>query len=117
VLKVILAVLYGLCIVPAHVVGRLRKRDSLMLRKPSRESYWLAKAETGDVQSYFAPGSARYGNGVTPDTPRPMVAWVAPLYVSLGRWFAPRRGRAADSASASPGTREQGIPDEIYTLW
>ncbi len=117
-LKALLAVLYGLCILPAHAFGRLRGRDSLMLRRPNRDSYWLAKAPAGDIQSYFSPGSARRGNGTTEDTPASMAGWVAPLFLWLSRLFAPRQRELADTATApSAASREQGIPDEIYTLW
>jgi hypothetical protein len=120
VLKALLAVLYGILVLPAHLLGRLRGRDSLLLRKPGRDSYWLAKAPADGVQSYFSPGSARHGNGTTAETPASMAGWIAPLYVWLSRPFAPRRRRLADtatSAAPSAASREQGIPDEIYTLW
>lgn len=119
-LKVLLAVLYAACVLPAHVMGRLLGRDSLLLRRPSRDSYWLSKAPTGDVQSYFSPGSARSGNGTTADTPVSVAGWIAPLFLWLSRPFAPRRRRLADTATStapSAASREQGIPDEIYTLW
>ena len=119
-LKALLAALYAACVLPAHVIGRLLGRDSLLLRRPNRYSYWLAKAPTGDLQSYFSPGSARSGNGTTADTPAPMAGWIAPLFLWLSQPFAPRRRRLADtatSAAPSAASREQGIPDEIYTLW
>ncbi len=119
-LKGLLAVLYAGCVLPAHFVGRLRGRDSLLLRRPDRDSYWLAKAPNGGVQSYFSQGSARVGNGTTEDTPAPMAGWIAPLFLWLSRGFAPRRKATIDTAtSAAPSAamRDQGIPDEIYTLW
>lgn len=119
-LKLVLALLYALCILPAHLVGRLLGRDSLLLRRPRRDSYWLAKAPVADLQSYFSPGSARDGNGATADTPAPMAGWVAPLFVRLSRLFQPRSRRSADAtgpAVSSAASREAGIPDEIYTLW
>ncbi len=116
-LKIMLTVLYGVLVFPAHVVGRWRGRDSLLLRKPARDSYWLSRAPVTDVQSYFSPGSARVGNGVTAETPAATATWLAPLYVLVARWFAPRRGVAAETPTASAAARDQGIPDEIYTLW
>lgn len=119
-LKVLLAVLYGACVLPAHVMGRLLGRDSLMLRRPSHDSYWLAKAPIDGTESYFSPGSARRGNGTTADTPAPMAGWVAPLLLWLSKAFAPRRRQLADtatSAAPSAASRDKGIPDEIYTLW
>jgi hypothetical protein len=120
VLKILLAALYAVCILPAHFIGWMLGRDSLLLRRPKRDSYWLAKAPTADVQSYFSPGSARYGNGTTRDTPVPMAGWVALLFLWLSKPFAPRRQQpagTATSATRSAASRERGIPDEIYTLW
>ncbi len=119
-LKVILTVLYGAVLIPASVTGRLLGRDSLLLRRPRRDSYWLAKAPVSDVQSYFSPGSARDGNGTSQETPVAMAGWLTPVYVALSKALAPRRrpsGETATSAVPSAATREQGIPDEIYTLW
>jgi hypothetical protein len=120
VLEVLLSVLYAASVLPAKVIGRLLGRDSLLLRRPRRDSYWLAKASPGDVQSYFSPGSAWSGNGTTADTPAPMARWIAPMYLWLSRAFAPRRARVVDTASSrvpSAASRDQAIPDEIYTLW
>ncbi len=120
VLEVLLSVLYAICILPAKVVGRLLGRDSLLLRRPRRDSYWLARAPPADVQSYFSPGSARSGNGTTADTPAPMAGWIAPMFLWLSRAFAPRRRRMTDTASStvpSAASRDEAIPDEIYTLW
>ncbi len=119
-LEVLLSVLYAACVLPAKIVGRLLGRDSLLLRRPRRDSYWLAKAPMRDVQSYFSPGSVRSGNGTTADTPAPMAGWIAPLFLWLSRAFAPRRRPTADTATStvpSAASRDQAIPDEIYTLW
>jgi hypothetical protein len=105
---------------PAHCIARLLGRDSLQLRRPKRDSYWLSKALTSNVQTYFSPGSIREGNGVTAETPALMGGWVAILFMWLAGVFAPRKSDAAAAAAApvrSAGAREQGIPDEIYTLW
>src|SRR4051812_15593600 len=115
-LKLFLAAFYAVCIVPAHLIGRVLGRDSLLLRRPDRDSYWLAKASTQDVQGYFSPGSVQFGNGTTPDTPVPMSSWIAQLLVWLSRLFAPRRRESPGptSVALSAASREQGIPDEIY---
>ena len=114
-MKMLLAVLYGLCILPAHALGRLLGRDNLLLRRPRRDSYWIAKAPPGSVEAYFSQGSPRHGNGTTSDTPAPMAGWVVPLFVRVSRAFA--RPRRATETATSAASREHGIPDEIYTLW
>lgn len=104
----LLVLLYGLCILPSRLLGLLRGRDTLLLR-PMRQkgSYWLAKPQVTDVQSYFSQSS--------PDTSRVNARYAISIFRGLSALYAPRRQVETDRASSSK--RQQDIPDEIYTLW
>ena len=112
-LTVAAAGLYHLCILPAKAAGRLLGRDPLRLRKPADAStYWQPKATSGGLECYFSPGSGRT-DGARPASPRYL-----PLFYALARLAAPRHDPAgATETATSFAAREQGIPDEIYTLW
>lgn len=119
-MRPLLIVLYVALIIPSKLVGRILGRDSLMLRRRGRQSYWLTKSRVVGVQSYFSPGSVRGGDDLGGEAPPPMSSWVAPVFMSLSRRFAPHRAEVTETPTTDPGfgtTREQGIPDEIYTLW
>lgn len=119
-LKTFLVLVYVCWVVPVGVLGRLLGRDSLLLRRSRRDSYWLAKAPVGNVQSYFSTGSTVDGNGTTADTPPSVAGPLASFLLAISRLYAPRRQESSVSATSavpSAATREQGIPDEIYTLW
>jgi hypothetical protein len=101
--------LYGLAILPARAVGLVLGRDALRLRRPrGAASYWVEKAPAGGLESYFSQGPG--------PSPRGTTRLVLPLFHALARLAAPKRTGPAETAT-SAAQREQGIPDEIYTLW
>lgn len=103
--------LYGIGLAPARAVRFLTRRDPLRLRKPAGvESYWLAKAQPDGRESYFSPGGPRAGR------PAGASRAVLPLSYAVARLAAPKRRDVAETRT-SAAAREEGIPDEIYTLW
>ena len=112
-LTAVLAVLYPLAILPAGLLAGLLKRDALLLRRPNTTSYWIQKASLTDVQSYF---SQEHSRRIRSAAPSGTSRWMLPIYLGLARLFAPRRRSTVETAT-SAARREQGIPDEIYTLW
>ncbi|MGE0606606.1 MAG: SxtJ family membrane protein [Pirellulales bacterium] len=50
---VLLLVLFFGLFTPVALLFRLLGRDSLMLRRQARESYWLAKSSPSDLRRYF----------------------------------------------------------------
>ena len=111
-LNAVVAVLYGLCILPGKAAAVVFGRDSLRLRRPAgATSYWLPKAPAGGLESYFSTGHGRPERGAASAT------WfVLPAFYGVARLVAPRRRDLIESRT-SAAEREQGIPDEIYTLW
>lgn len=109
-LKLILA-----CVYPAVIAGRLLNaltgRDPLRLREPAGGSYWIARAAPPPASQYFSESSAAEGRrhggwgGAAIAMLRRIARTTAPAPLQPGE----RYSAAAD--------REQGIPDEVYTLW
>jgi hypothetical protein len=96
---------------PARAVRSITRRDPLRLRKPARcESYWLPKAQSDGRESYFSPG------GPSGERPRGASRITLPLFYGLARLASPKRRDVAETRT-SAAAREEGIPDEIYTLW
>lgn len=109
-MKLFLLLLYPLLLL-GRVLNALFGRDPLRLREPLNQSFWISRAGDPDRASYFseasvAEGRSHGGFGALAQQP---LKWMAGLN-------APRR--AAPGAKFSAGAdREQGIPDEVYTLW
>lgn len=102
--------LYGLVMLPARAAGKVVGRDPLRLRKPTGvDSYWTPKAPAGGRESYFSPGSPG-------DRPGGVSRLLLPLFRATARVAAPKR-RDVTETRTSAAQREEGIPDEIYTLW
>jgi hypothetical protein len=108
--KCLLVLLYPL-LVGAWLVNRLRGRDRLRLREPARgESCWIERRGRPDIASYFSESSRAEG-GDAPSAARPLTR----LLCRAARLYTPRRQSAGAYKAAAE--REQGIPDEVYTLW
>jgi hypothetical protein len=82
----------------------------MRLREPSG-SCWITRASQPNATSYFSEASSAEGRG------QRGFGWLVrgPLKL-LARLHAPPRPAPSESYSAA-ADREQGIPDEIYTLW
>ncbi|HEY6167023.1 MAG TPA: hypothetical protein VI454_03210 [Verrucomicrobiae bacterium] len=108
--KIILVLVYPLLLL-ARLLNALLGRDPLRLREPRGDSLWIARDVESDSASYFSEASAAEGRG------HGGVGGLAraPLKI-LARLYAPPRSAPTGQYSAG-ADREQGIPDEVYTLW
>ena len=107
---VLLAITYPL-LLAARVINGLTGRDPLRRTRPTAGSYWVERDNP--------PGDAGYFLEDSPSEKRnhASAGWLAEaVLVSLSRWFAPPRATPNEKFSAA-ADREQGIPDEMYTLW
>jgi hypothetical protein len=108
--KVLLVLVFPLLLL-GRLLNALFGRDPLRLREPRGESFWIARAVEPDRASYFSEASVAEGreHGGLGALARIPLKWIA-------RLAAPRRSRPGEKFSAG-ADREQGIPDEVYTLW
>jgi len=117
--KIFLALIYVL-IVPLRWWHILRGYDRMRLtRFKQTSSYWIPREQVPDLQSYFLESSPVEGHCPSANESvrihRGGAKWIAPLLRLLSKACAPARG--IPSGRFSTADREQGIPDEIYTLW
>src|SRR6266581_814253 len=110
--KTLLVVMYPLLLL-AYLVNRLLGRDSLRLDDvPSRASCWIERRRTQPtIQSYFSEESCTEGGG-EPGAPRLLARFLR----AIARLYRPPR-RGDEPIYKASAEREQGIPDEVYTLW
>ena len=109
--KILLICIYPLLLL-AWLVNRVRRRDRLHLRYlSSEESYWIERCAQPTTQSYFSEESLAEGGGET-SAARPLTRFLH----GIARLYAPGRQPGGVTYKAS-AEREQGIPDEVYTLW
>jgi hypothetical protein len=107
-LLVIIHPLLLLCWLVNLVLGRDRLR---LYDFASAESYWIERRDQPNITSYFSEESCSEG-GVEPSAARLLTR----LLRGIARLYRPRREVATGIYKAS-AEREQGIPDEVYTLW
>jgi hypothetical protein len=119
--KALLVLLY-VVMLPASLVRRILGRDTLQLRAPpAGASCWLLRGAPPTTESYFSEKSevegrpARSENGQLATDPG-IARVFAPLFVAAASLHAPPRAVPGEKFSAA-ADREQGIPDEVYTLW
>ncbi len=106
----LLALLYPLLLI-ARLFNALRGRDPLRRARPGPGSLWVERNATPSDASYFSQVSPSENRG------RASARWLPEsILVALSRWYAPPRLRPNEKFSAA-ADREQGIPDEMYTLW
>lgn len=107
-------------LIPARMLAGLRGRDPLQLKDdPSRATYWVTRPIRTDAAAYFSESSPAEDDIVAgradPSTrhlrPAGRIA-LAPLM-----WLAKRQGPGRGKVAVSASDRDQGVPDEIYTLW
>jgi hypothetical protein len=110
--KTLLVIVYPLLLL-AWLVNKMLRRDRLRLYDvPSAESCWIERrAQHLPVLSYFSEESCSEGGGEE-STSRPLVL----LLRGIARVYTPSRQVSGAMYKAS-ADREQGIPDEVYTLW
>jgi hypothetical protein len=108
--KTLLILIYPLLLL-ARLVNLVLRRDRLRLHDiPSGESFWIERRAQSTIQSYFSEKSLAEGG--EPSAARLLIRF---LY-GVARLYAPRRQVSGKIYKASV-EREQGIPDEVYTLW
>jgi hypothetical protein len=104
----LLALVYPF-LLAARDVNALTGRDPLRLHEPDAPSLWIERQQPPSDATYFTEGSPAESGGKSGILPTRMLLWLA-------RWYAPPRARPGEKFSAG-ADREQGIPDEMYTLW
>ena len=105
--KLLLTLAYPLLLM-SRVLNSMSGRDPLRLRRPDHASLWIERNQGSTDSSYFSetsPAEAAQGSSLAAS----FLAWVA-------RFYAPPRSQPKEKFSAA-ADREQGIPDEMYTLW
>lgn len=107
---IVLTLLYPLLMI-ARLMNRVLGRDPLRRREPASASLWIARTSQPADTSYFsevspAEGKDHGGFGRLPES----------VLLRIARWYAPSRLQPREKFSAA-ADREQGIPDEMYTLW
>lgn len=106
----LLALLYPL-LLAARLINTMRGRDPLRRTRSDAGSYWVERSAPSGDAGYFletSPAEATM-TGSAGWLPERMLVW-------LSRWYAPPRSTPDEKFSAA-ADREQGIPDEMYTLW
>jgi hypothetical protein len=105
--NILLALVYPLLLL-ARLINVVTGRDPLRSHRPTDASLWIARDIVSTDASYFSEASpAEVRRRVS--LPASLLAWIARLY-------APPRSQPEGKFSAG-ADREQGIPDEMYTLW
>jgi hypothetical protein len=109
-MNILLVLLYPVMLL-ARVLNAVLGRDPLRLRQPKGESFWVARELEPDRNSFFSEASLAEGrnNGG-------MGHIAARLLTRIAHIYAPPRTAPGEKYSVS-ADREQGIPDEVYTLW
>ena len=110
--KTLLFIAYPLLLL-ARLVNKILRRDRLYLHDvQSGQSCWIERrAQHLPSPSYFSEASCSEG-GRERSASRPLVR----LLRGIARLYTPPRQVGGTMYKAS-ADREQGIPDEIYTLW
>jgi hypothetical protein len=109
--RILLFVLYPPLLL-AWVVNVALRRDRLRLQNArTRQSHWVVRAAQPDIVSYFSEDSCVEG-GEEWSAARPVIR----LLRGIARLSTPRR-RQGEGVYKASAEREQGIPDEVYTLW
>jgi len=109
--KALLVVAYPLVLL-AWLVNLVFGRDRLRLQDTQgRESCWIARQAQPSTLSYFSEQSLSEG-GSEWSAARPLTR----LLRGVSRLYTPPRPEKGAVYKAS-ADREQGIPDEVYTLW
>lgn len=109
-LTIVLILLYPLLLL-RRVVNSLAGRDPLRLRESAAPSLWITRDIDPDGPSYFSEASLCEGR-----RPGGTGGVAQRLLLLLARLYAPAKLDQSKEYSAA-ADREQGIPDEVYTLW
>jgi hypothetical protein len=109
--KVLLVIIYPVVLL-AWLINRILRRDRLRLHSaPRGESLWIERrAQPMGPAWYFSEESFSEGSGLR-SAARPLIL----LLCTVAALFGPRQKQQATYTPSAD--REQGIPDEVYTLW
>jgi hypothetical protein len=120
--RAFLTILY-FATLPVIWLTRRISGSRLQLDDPGTASYWLIRKADAGRDSYFFEASTIEGA----PAPReglesgPRIGgrspWLASILIIIARWYAPPREPVAGKGLSSIADREEGVPDEIYTLW
>jgi hypothetical protein len=109
--KLILLALFPLAVL-LRVISGILGRDPLRLKQPAGESFWITRAASDDSGHYFSEASAAEGQGAGG-----LSGVIAPALRASASLFKPKTSHDAPGRHIAAADREQGIPDEVYTLW
>lgn len=108
--RILLIVAYPVFVV-AWGLNRLRGCDALRLREPQADTLWIERGAQPSASDYFSEASVAEGRGhAGSGRSGGVLVW------TLSKLTAPRRAQPGGKLSPA-ADREQGIPDEVYTLW
>lgn len=110
-LRLLLVLLYPVLLL-VRMINALQGIDRLRLREPKDvSSYWTERTSQGGIATYFTEASAVEGYPQTGAGPL-----ISQALHMLARFYSPtRQNEEKDYIAAAD--RNQGIPDEVYTLW
>ena len=108
-IKPLLILLYPLLLL-SRAVDAIRGRDRLRLKEPADASLWVSRREVPDALSHFSQAATRFNEDGSSDR------IITRLLIAAARLYAPPH-QLADPVYKAAADREQGIPDEVYTLW
>jgi hypothetical protein len=108
--KVLIATTYPLLLL-AWLVNCMLGRDHLRLHDEPERSCWVKRRGRPDIASYFVETSCAEG-GSEQSAAQPLIR----IMRTIACLYTPTR-TAAETVYKASADREQGIPDEVYTLW
>jgi hypothetical protein len=109
--KALLFFIYPLVLV-AWLVNFVLGPNRLRLNRiPKEQSCWMERRGRPNTATYFAEASCSEGEE-KPSAARPL----ARLLCGIARLYTPPR-QVVGATYKPSAEREQGIPDEVYTLW
>ncbi len=109
--KLILLILYPAALV-LRIISGILGRDPLRLKQPAGDSYWITRAEPEGSAHYFSEASEAEGHSAGG-----MSGVIAPVLRAAASLFKPKTKHQSRGTHIPGADREQGIPDEVYTLW
>jgi hypothetical protein len=110
-MRALLVFIYPLVLV-ARLLNLVLGRNRLRLNRiPKEQSCWIERHGRTNTATYFSEASCSEGEE-KPSAARPL----ARLLCRIARLYTPPR-QAVGATYKPSAEREQGIPDEVYTLW
>ena len=109
----IITVLFFPILIVARGVHAVMDADPLKLKEDNdAASHWIPRDEVPSRASYFSEASELEGR-----SRRGIGRGVASLLAVFARPLAPPSTKPEGEKFKPAADREQGIPDEVYTLW